>query len=319
MNNPVIIGNATLYLGDCNDILPTLDKVDAVVTDPPYGTVKGAGLDGWSNQDTSWDISIDPRAIYEMCNAVLRMNGCLVLFSQEPYTSRLITQSHGNLPFSYRMIWRKDHFANALLAKVAPVSYYEDINVFFKKYDTEAAHPLREYSRKILEFMGWGIKSANLVLGHRRAEHFFYTESTQFSLCTEKTYHEIVRTCDLSNQNWYIPYHDLVNIDRKFRRKFRRKFNLPRGEKFKSNILDYRKDYQGLHPTQKPVLLMEDLIHTFTDEGDKVLDFTMGSGTTGVAAVQMGRKFIGIEREPKYFDIACKRIEDAQRQADLFI
>ena len=71
---------------------------------------------------------------------------------------------------------------------------------------------------------------------------------------------------------------------------------------------------RGLHPTQKPVALMEYLIKTYTNEGETVLDFTMGSGTTGVAAVQMGRKFIGIEREPKYFDIACRRIEFDQVQ-----
>jgi len=67
----------------------------------------------------------------------------------------------------------------------------------------------------------------------------------------------------------------------------------------------------GLHPTQKPVALFEYLIHTYTNEGDTVLDNTMGSGTTGVACARSGRKFIGIERDPKYFDIACNRIEVA--------
>lgn len=67
----------------------------------------------------------------------------------------------------------------------------------------------------------------------------------------------------------------------------------------------------GRHPTQKPVALMEYLIRTYTNEGDTVLDNTMGSGTTGVAAVNTGRKFIGIERDDKYFAIAQKRIEDA--------
>jgi site-specific DNA-methyltransferase (adenine-specific) len=67
----------------------------------------------------------------------------------------------------------------------------------------------------------------------------------------------------------------------------------------------------GLHPTQKPVALMEYLIRTYTNQGDTVLDNTMGSGTTGVAAANTGRKFIGIERDEKYFAIAQKRIEDA--------
>jgi len=72
------------------------------------------------------------------------------------------------------------------------------------------------------------------------------------------------------------------------------------------------------HPTQKPVALMKWCI-AFLPNAQTILDPFMGSGTTGVAAVQMGRDFIGIEREEKYFDIACKRIEDAQRQQDLFI
>lgn len=76
-------------------------------------------------------------------------------------------------------------------------------------------------------------------------------------------------------------------------------------------VLDFPSEGSTVHPTQKPVALMEYLIRTYTDEGDTVLDNTMGSGTTGVAAVNTGRKFIGIERDDKYFAIAQKRIEDA--------
>jgi DNA modification methylase len=74
----------------------------------------------------------------------------------------------------------------------------------------------------------------------------------------------------------------------------------------------------GNHPTEKPLPLLSKWTQQFTDKGETILDPFMGSGTTGVAAVQMGRKFIGIEREPKYFDIACRRIEDAQRIGDMF-
>lgn len=79
------------------------------------------------------------------------------------------------------------------------------------------------------------------------------------------------------------------------------------------SVLQFQSDKQKskLHPTQKPVALMEYLIRTYTNGGDTVLDNTMGSGTTGVAAVNTGRKFIGIERDDKYFAIAQKRIEDA--------
>ena len=78
--------------------------------------------------------------------------------------------------------------------------------------------------------------------------------------------------------------------------------------------LSFDRDLPSIHPTQKPVALMEYLIRTYTNDGDTVLDFTMGSGTTGVACVNTGRKFIGIERDHKYFQIAKDRIEAAQAE-----
>lgn len=79
------------------------------------------------------------------------------------------------------------------------------------------------------------------------------------------------------------------------------------------------RERHGKHPTEKPRKLMAEILADFTNPDETILDPFMGSGTTGVAAVQMGRDFIGIEKEPKYFDIACKRIEDAQRQGDFLI
>ena len=70
---------------------------------------------------------------------------------------------------------------------------------------------------------------------------------------------------------------------------------------------------RGLHPTQKPVALLEYLIKTYTDEGELVLDFTMGSGSTGVACINTNREFIGIELNEKYFEIAKKRLEEAKQ------
>lgn len=83
--------------------------------------------------------------------------------------------------------------------------------------------------------------------------------------------------------------------------------------RYPRSVLTFATDKRtsNLHPTQKPVALMEYLIRTYTNEGETVLDFTMGSGTTGVACVNTGRNFIGIERDPGYFEIASKRIEAA--------
>jgi len=310
-----VIGSATLYMGDCLDVMAGLPdgSVDAVICDPPYGTVKNAPKN-WTVGNKAaheWDEALEPAAFLEQCNRVMRMNGALVLFSQEPYTSRLITEAHGNLPFSYRMTWLKNDFANALLCNKAPVSYTEDVLVFFKKYDTLAAHPLREwfYNEWIATGLTWS--QTRELLGNGMASHYF-TKGIQFAFPTRENFEKLRSTGRFSRC-----YDELKAIDDAFKASVARTFNLPEGQKYKSNVLQYPKDYTGHHPTQKPVALMEDLVKTYTNPGDTVLDFTMGSGSTGVACANTGRRFIGIEREPKYFDIACRRIEDAQRQGRL--
>ena len=102
----------------------------------------------------------------------------------------------------------------------------------------------------------------------------------------------------------------IKKMDGDYKEKFPSTFNLPEGKKYKSNILKYRKDYDGYHPTQKPVALLEDLIKTFSNEGDTVVDLTMGSGSTGVACKNTGRNFIGIELDEEYFKIATERINE---------
>ena len=295
-----------LMKGDCLERMKEIPSgsVDMVLTDPPYGTIKGLSSGSWAKVKTDWDVKLDTQAMLNECNRILRHNGALVLFAQDPYTSELITQAHGNLPFSYRYTWLKDRFANHLGCKKAPVNYTEDVLVFFKKYDTLNQHPLREYAAKVLNFAEIGLKEINAKLGHRRAEHFFYIDSTQFALCTEHTYEQLCDEFNICAQPWFMSFSELVEIDRRFARRF----NLPCGAKYKSNVLEYRKDYGGHHPTQKPVALLDDLIKTYTNENETVLDFTMGSGSTGVAAKNTNRKFIGIELDDHYFEIGKNRI-----------
>lgn len=305
----------TLMRGDCLNLMNAIapGSIDAIICDPPYGTMKNIAADGHGMAGkTAWDDALEPAVFLEQCNRVLRMNGALVLFCQEPYTSRLITEAHENIPFSYRMAWVKDHFANALIAKKAPVSYFEDILVFFKKYDETGRHPLRDYAKQLFDFIDRDKTEVFEMMGHQGACHFMRHDSLQFSLCTDKTYVQMCTMYGIDKQPWFKSYDDLREIDRRFNRRF----NLPEGQKFKGNVLRYKKDYDGYHPTQKPVALIEDLISTYTDERETVLDFTMGSGTTGVACVNIGRQFIGIERDPKYFDICCERIGGTIRLGD---
>ena len=106
-----------LYKGDCLTEHERIESggVDLILTDLPYGTVKDIGGSGDIDRGmvgkTSWDMPIEPAEVYEISNRILRRNGKLVLFSQEPYTSRLSTEAIPNLPFGYRMIWEKDHIS----------------------------------------------------------------------------------------------------------------------------------------------------------------------------------------------------------------
>jgi site-specific DNA-methyltransferase (adenine-specific) len=313
-----------LMQGDCLERMKEIESgsVDAVICDLPYGTMKGTYLDGWKKSTTEWDVCIDHNSLMNEYNRILRPNGALLLFCQDPLTGKLMTEQHGNLPFSYRYTWLKDHFANALMAKKAPVNYTEDICVFFKrhpKHDFYSVHPLREYASLIMLHAGKSLKDINKDLGHRRAEHFFYVDSTQFGICTEQTYNELMSKYGIDSMEGFKEFAEIKEIDAAFRDRLissmtdknPRRFNLSEGSRYKPNILQYKKDYDGYHPTQKPVNLIEDLIKTYTIPGETVLDNTMGSGTTGVAAVNTGRKFIGIELDEHYFQIAQNRINEA--------
>ena len=232
------------------------------------------------------------------------------MFSQEPYTSHLRQFDYPNLCFSYALYWFKDHFANNLSCKKAPVSYVEDISVFRKKYDSLNKHPLRVYAQNLLNELGVSYKDVEKRLGHRRCEHFFYRSSMQWGLCTKDSYEELVDEYNINELNIYKDYDELLRINERYKPIF----NLWDGKKVKSNVLNYKKSYNNFHPTEKPVDLLEDLIKTYSNEGDVVLDFTMGSGSTGVACRNTNRGFIGIELDKEYFDIAADRVNDSQKR-----
>lgn len=299
--------------GDCTIEHKIIEdsSVDLILTDLPYGTVKNIGNDdsiqhGMKNK-TEWDDVIDIKLIMDTSNRILRKNGKMILFSQQPFTTKLINNQHPNVPFNYSMIWKKDHFANSLVAKKAPLNYYEDILVFSKTYDLEGVHPLRPYFKKILDFIGLNKKIIIETVG-QSADHCLRVDSSQFALCTEKTYNKLIDLYNIDNMEDFLNYSDL----KEYTDGLNSTFNLWEGLKYKSNILEYKKDYDGFHPTQKPILLLEDLIKTFSNENDLVVDLTMGSGSTGVACLNTNRRFIGIELNEKYFKIASERISNIQ-------
>lgn len=246
----IIIGDATLYLGDCLEILPTIGLVDAVLCDPPYGTT-----------ECEWDTVIPFDALWDRYRKVTKPSAAIVLFSAQPFTSMLVASNIKQ--FRYEWIWEKGAATGFLNAKKQPLRAHENAVVFYDRQPTY---------------------NPQFTSGHER-------KTASRRSVNSECYGKALEINEYDSEDRY-----------------------PRDVQFFSSD----KQKASHHPTQKPVKLMEYFVATYTNAGDTVLDNCMGSGTTGVAATSLRRKFIGIEQERRYFDIACERIDYAQRQQSLF-
>ena len=240
-----------LYKGDCLEVMGRMIaegvKVDAIITDPPYGTTA-----------CKWDSVIPFDEMWEQLNRIIKANGAIVLFGSEPFSSALRMSNVKN--YKYDLIWKKPNATNPMQAKKRHLMKVENIILFYKKQCTYNPQGLVRVD-KITKQGKSGIISDRSK--SRKSEYF-----QEFS-------------------------------------------NYP------DTILEYKRDKQ-VHPTQKPLLLMEYLVMTYTNENETVLDFTMGSGSTGVACRNTNRDFIGIELDENYFKIAKERIERHTTQQKLF-
>lgn len=304
-----------LIHGDCLEEMKRLpdSSVDLILYDPPYGTIKNLNIKGWKNADTAWDDKLDVNIMFEQYNRILRPMGTIILFSQEPYTSEIRTYKSSSIKFCYPLIWLKNHFANPFSCKKAPVSYFEDISVFTKLYDSQYSDKLRIYARLVFEYIGKTKREIVNVIG-QSVDHFFRYDTLQHGLCTEKTYNALIETYGIDNMPGFMPYCQLKDLQ------YQRTFNLPKDTKLISNVFTFNKENTRFHPTQKPIALLESLLNIYSNDGDVVLDNCMGSGSTGVACVNTNRKFIGIELNKGYFKIAERRINDvvAEKESKLF-
>ncbi len=301
-----------LYKGDClieSEKIVT-GSVDLILTDLPYGTMKNRDYSKQPNQkvgsktaqDHEWDGVIDTSKIIKIANRILRKNGKMLLFAQQPFTTELINNQINSLKHCYNLIWEKTDFANCLIINNACANFYEDI-LLFQNY-SGGNNKIKDYlveQRDICYRNGYTDIELRKICGFSlkgggRLSH--YWGDKYWSMPTLKTYTNLQKTGYFN-----MPYSELNTIQ-----KTESTFNLWEGKKYKSNILKYKKDYDGYHPTQKPILLLEDLIKTFSNKNDLVVDLTMGSGSTGVACKNTNRNFIGIEKDDKYFEIAEMRI-----------
>ena len=309
------VSRSTLFFGDC---LIESDKiksgsVDLILTDLPYGTVKNIADSSFINHGmkgkTEWDKVIDTNLIMKVAERILRRNGKMILFAQDPFSLELKNKALPNLPYCFSMIWEKDHFANSLISKKAPVNFYEDILVYSKGNhgDFGTDNSYRDYlntersKAKLTLDQMCGVCGLN-TKGHGGSA-YHWCSSKQPQLIPENHYLTLRAVTGFFLKD----YEELKQIHKKSFAKDISVFNLWEGNKYKGNILKYKKDYEGLHPTQKPILLMEDLVKTYSNENDLVVDLTMGSGSTGVACKNTNRNFIGIEKDENYYNVAVRR------------
>lgn len=270
------IGNGVIFNGDCLEVMPELIntgiKVDAIITDIPFGTTA-----------CSWDSIIPFEPMWKCLNSLIKDNGAIALFGSEPFSSMLRCSNIKN--FKYDWVWEKQKAANFMGAKNAPLKYHELISVF-----SNGTHKYNPQKYKVLEF------SEIENMDKKELKKLFETKDYD-------RFAKIDKRKSINNQE---TNKELVGIDLKRIR------NKDDGYRYPKSVLKINKEINtNLHPTQKPVALMEYLIKTYTNEGDLVLDFTIGSGTTCVACQNLNRKFIGIELDKGYYDIAKQRIIDS--------
>jgi len=264
-----------LYQGDC---LVEMDKIedrsiDLICADLPYGTTDRKGVESkGDNRVLSWDTIIPLDKLWEQYKRVLKPSGAVVLTSDQPFTSQLVLS---NLEwFKYEWIWKKRKVTGFLHANARPMKETEDILVFSPMGASGGSVKVN----KNMTYNPQGLIEKNVKKKNnaKRLGKFLY--QPEHMGAGNKLLHETEY-----EQKWT---------------------NYP------SEIIEFGLDRNIIHPTQKPVALMEYLIKTYSNEGEVVLDNCMGSGTTGVACKNTNRKFIGIENDEKYFLLAKKRIED---------
>ena len=328
----------TLHQGDCMEIMREIPagSVDLVLCDLPYGTT-----------ECKWDHVLPADQLWKEYRRILKTNGVAALFCAEPFTTALISSNRS--AFRYCWYWVKNMATGFAFARYQPLRKVEEIAVFVcnvpGKDNTGQHKALREYMHTELQRSGMTRAEINKLLGNYMASHYF-TMGSQFSIPPREQWEKLQAATGCFARPWeevreeykkdlgghgggpatYNPQglQPIANPKTRPEGQHRpdsiygsnnlRQEYTPTYTNWPQNVLHFRTE-RGLHPTQKPVPILEYLVKTYTDPGETVLDNCMGSGSTGVACVNTGRQFIGIEKDPHYFAIARERIDQAQHAA----
>jgi len=324
-----------LFNDDCFNIFPTLEdkSINLFILDLPYGQTA-----------CHWDSVIDLDEMWKHIKRIMKPNALIVFFCTAKFGNTLINANPKW--FKYDLIWKKSRKVGFLSANKMPLRQHENIYVFDNTItddiDLSRNKDLREYAEKVYKFIGKGLKAINKKLGHRRVEHFFYFKSSQFGLCTNETYNQLIKEYNIDEMEEFLDYEILevlwegnptynpqktegtpykngaIPNSNNVYGTAREKGTVTKTDRHPTSIIPeyegdtilvYKNPHKTIHRTQKPVELLEWLIKTYSNEGDTVMDFTMGSGTCAISCMNTQRKFIGVEMDKEIYDLAFDRIE----------
>ncbi len=257
-----------LYNDDCLKKMQDIpDKtIDMILCDLPYGTTS-----------CRWDTVIDFELLWDQYKRIIKKNGAIVLFGQEPFSSRL--RMSNIKMYKYDWIWKKSNPSNIAQANKQPMRYHELISVFYQKqpkYNKQMIPRSKNGSRA----MTWQQKSG---------KPFVNRTSNQTGL-------------------------KYIEVDA---HKYNPSLKNPSSVLEFDSLRPTSNEFVSWHATQKPVNLLEHLIKTYTDPKELILDNCMGSGSTGIACMNLKRRFIGIELDTDIFLKARKRLEEHKTQLQL--
>lgn len=261
-----------LHHGDCLQVMQEIPphSVDLILCDLPYGTTDRTGLGKkGENRLYEWDCELDLAELWTHYKRILASDGNVVLTADQPFTSKLIMS---NLEwFKYDLIWDKCRTNGFLHANSRPMKQTEDILVF----SPLGAAPASRKNGSHMKYNPQGLIPVSIKKNNnaKRLGNFLHTPN-------------------------HMGKNGRLLGDSEYEQKFT---NYPK------EILRFPLD-KCQHPTQKPVALMDYLVRTYSNPGDTVLDNCMGAGSTGIAALNNERKFIGIEISEEFFSMATERL-----------
>ena len=238
-----------IYNEDCLIGMQKIDdkSIDCIICDLPYGTTK-----------CSWDIIIPFDKLWDQYNRIIKDNGAIILFGQEPFSSLLRVSNLKD--YRYDIYWQKERLTNIMQVKRRVGKDVETISIFYKNQCT--------YNPQMVKYDGpkRGNKVKNGKLG---------------------------KLVDDNNDKKVFEYNDT-------------------GFRYPTQVWKFKRDIltSNIHPTQKPIALYEELIKTYSNPGDLLLDNCSGSGTIAIAALNTGRHFIGFETNENYYNESLKRIDN---------